>query len=263
VLSGFLVLVLIVLFVNYEWIIKKLENTGIGGFIKNSLIFNGAFIIFSLIISAGILVTFSRIGWILMGFLWMLWLGVWINKKNKKLMKYYLIFLGVSFIGAVSLIMFVDLGIFVDIRNRLLLQSLFGDVSWQQRIDLAQKALKFTRKNLLFGTGFGNFLVRLSEDPIYMDSGIRLIQPAHNIFLMILVESGILGTLLIFVIVGLFIKLILSTHKINKNLMISLLALILLAGNLDHYLITLPQGLAMLCLLMPLMLIFPNGLKQG
>ena len=92
--------------------------------------------------------------------------------------------------------------------------------------------------------GLGNFLAEL---PRYYRSReeIRFYQPVHNILLLAMAETGILGF-------GFFLWLVVKTlvvawQKGEKALIYSLL-IIFLTGLFDHYWLTLQQGQLMLTL---------------
>lgn len=64
-------------------------------------------------------------------------------------------------------------------------------VGWGKRVGLNWAAIKMIKDNLFWGTGVGNFLVRL---PSYQkEAGYYWLQPVHNIWLLGLSEWGLLG----------------------------------------------------------------------
>jgi len=89
-----------------------------------------------------------------------------------------------------------------------------------------------SNNNLFLGSGMGNFI--LSSKPYTKDIG--LMQPVHNIYLLIFSEAGLVG--LVFGVS--FLTLILIN---SKNFAYTFcLCIILLIGFVDHYFITLQQG---------------------
>jgi O-antigen ligase len=258
VLSGFLCVVLVLLFERMDCVFNenfiKSEDGFNEKFIKTTISRIWPFLIFSLTISAGILVTWSRVGWITMFFLWVFWIGRWFRMSSLKHFKYYLAALATFFIIFLLAVLHLDIPILTSLKERLINQSFTSNDSWQQRIDLAKKAIKFWLEQPILGIGLGNYLIRLSNDPVYLPSGIRLIQPAHNIFLMILTETGIIGTLMFSSLAVIFLRRIKLLEEINNGVVVSILVLILLAGNLDHYFVTLPQGLLILIVIIPLVI---------
>lgn len=110
------------------------------------------------------------------------------------------------------------------------------------RKDLNHAALEMSfshvPQSFFLGIGLGNFLVLLPKFTV--SRHIFFLQPVHNIYLLLLSETGIIG-------LGTFIFLIWKTvgknrkRKKNSYLFISLL-LYLLLGFVDHYPLTLQQG---------------------
>ncbi len=64
-----------------------------------------------------------------------------------------------------------------------------------ERLQLIQASLEIIRHNLFVGTGSNNFIPALSKLNIISVAGVRLLQPVHNVFLLILAENGLLGLL--------------------------------------------------------------------
>lgn len=116
------------------------------------------------------------------------------------------------------------------------------DGSWKDRVELIRVNIEILKKNILLGTGLGNSLREYSDNIPFTQGGKLLIQPVHNIFLLNFVELGILvGTYYIYILYRFFMKGI----KLNRY-RISILLCILIIGMFDHYLLTLPQGIAIL-----------------
>lgn len=104
------------------------------------------------------------------------------------------------------------------------------------RFLLAKKAGSFLLLRPLFGVGFNNFILGVSNIA-FLYGGVWFLQPVHNIFLLILSELGILG----FLIFSLFIFFFFKKVSSKKNLSLVFL-FILLTGFLDHYWLTLYQN---------------------
>ena len=119
---------------------------------------------------------------------------------------------------------------------------LVDPVSLQRRIVLNKIAAKMWLSSPLLGVGLGNFIARMEEFGQVV-SNIRFLQPVHNIYLLVLAETGIIG------IIG-FIGLI---RFIDKNLwkkkhyclLITVYSLLFL-GFFDHFFLTIQQGMLML-----------------
>ena len=105
-----------------------------------------------------------------------------------------------------------------------------------ERLTLTQASLDITANNLLTGVGNTNFLTQLAKLDLTSLSQTRLIQPVHNVFLLILSENGILG-FAIFIIFLFFVS-----QKARSKTKIMLFVAILIFASADHFLWTLHQG---------------------
>ncbi len=112
-----------------------------------------------------------------------------------------------------------------------------------KRGGLMVASIKMIGDNPLFGVGAGNFLVRLPE--YQRNSGVFWLQPVHNIIILIITEFGIVGILILIKLQTLNFKL---QIKNKKNLIT--LGIILVTGMVDHYWLTLPQNIWLLCVVL-------------
>lgn len=111
-----------------------------------------------------------------------------------------------------------------------------------ERIMLASSALEIAKENILFGVGSNNFILAISKYNLTSISQVRLLQPVHNVFLLILSENGIIGLVLFSIF---FLKVLGHTNTKLK----SVAFLIVMAYfSLDHFLWTLEQGQLLLFL---------------
>lgn len=124
-------------------------------------------------------------------------------------------------------------------------QTSLTDQSVIQRETLINAAITLIKAHPLFGVGLGNFLPSLSLLSS-QTTKIDLLQPVHNIFLLLAAEGGLPAFFLIIVIgVSAYKKLI---HALKTDsqpyalLAITLFTEILLLGLTDHYFLTLQQG---------------------
>jgi O-antigen ligase len=127
------------------------------------------------------------------------------------------------------------------------------------RNDLNRTALLIWRDSPVFGTGLGNFIIKLPDFPV--ERSVYFLQPVHNIYLLILAETGLFGVGGLFLLLFCIIKhLAYDIRRQGKKIIkhyypyIFPLAVILLIGLADHYPITLQQGQLMttLALVLPL-----------
>ncbi len=107
----------------------------------------------------------------------------------------------------------------------------FQEESYVVRNQLNMSAIQMTLSHPFFGVGLGNFLVSLPE--VLPTRTIYFLQPVHNIYLLLLAEIGILGSL------GCIYLLIRTLKHITWYPPI---LGILLLGFVDHYFLTLQQG---------------------
>lgn len=114
-----------------------------------------------------------------------------------------------------------------------------NDTSWSDRVNLMKSSLSVIKNNLLFGTGLGNFTKGMEGSIPTTVNGVLLIQPVHNVLLLMIAELGIVGSLLYVLLLG---KILLSNiSKMNWFKWVVVLTLIVI-GCFDHYLFSLPQG---------------------
>lgn len=114
----------------------------------------------------------------------------------------------------------------------------FDSLAFFRREDLAGIALNLFSKSPLTGIGLNNFIPAGADQLLVGPS--RFLQPVHNIFLLQLSETGILGLIGLIVLIGIpFVR--------NKSMRVVWLVIIFL-GMFDHYFLTLPQGYRLLFL---------------
>jgi hypothetical protein len=115
-----------------------------------------------------------------------------------------------------------------------------SDEAITQRSILTEASFKMLKSNTLVGIGLGNFIPSLAEIQKPLTTGTYL-QPVHNIFLLVMVETGLIG-------LGIFIWLLWKTFlatngkwQMANGILFCLLA-ITISGMFDHYWLTLQQG---------------------
>ncbi len=106
------------------------------------------------------------------------------------------------------------------------------------RVALSKAASEMFVDRPIFGVGLNNFLPNL---PSYVKASgnVFYIQPVHNVFLLTLAETGIMG-------LGFFLWFLVKTYKriLNKKNLLAFTALsaVIVLGFFDHYFLTLQQG---------------------
>lgn len=117
----------------------------------------------------------------------------------------------------------------------------FDNLSLIRREQLSEAAFSMWLSSPFFGIGLNNFIPRVSDEILVGPN--RFLQPVHNIFLLSLAETGILGLLGFLGLIG---YTIVRLFKLRTLLLIW--TIILFLGLFDHYFLTLPQGYRLLFL---------------
>lgn len=128
-----------------------------------------------------------------------------------------------------------------------------GDESVVVRQQLNAAAASMFYASPIIGNGLGNFLVVLPDHLISRQ--IYFLQPAHNIYLLLLSQTGIIG----FVLLLWILWKALSCHSLCFYRLS--LGMILLLGLVDHYFLTLQQGQLLLTIFIALSLIRKKSLN--
>jgi len=139
----------------------------------------------------------------------------------------------------------------------------FDNLTWLRREELLESAWQIFLQQPIFGAGLNNFIQAVAADLTIGPS--RFLQPVHNIFLLALSETGLVGFMGLISLMGFPILSSLRKQGSNKQSMIFnwipayagmtvaggiLLPwlIILFLGMFDHYFLTLPQGYRLLFL---------------
>lgn len=185
------------------------------------------------ILLAGIFMTFSRSAWLALGvggLLYSLTTDGFSLSGARAFRKLRTPLRAASVIGGISLV-FLSAGIFSGYR-----EFLASGISISERRDLAQAAVLMFRDHPLIGSGLGTFI---SLSPTILRAReTYILQPAHSVYLLIIAETGIIGTLFS------FICLIRILGKLRRRTIAASLPLatILFIGTVDHYPLTIQQG---------------------
>ncbi len=117
-----------------------------------------------------------------------------------------------------------------------------------RRQELSQIAINFFVNNPIFGVGLNNFIPMLSGN--LLSGPNRFLQPVHNIYLLSLSETGVVGLVALVLLIGLPLYGLLRSSKNNRRFALLICwTICLLTGLIDHYFLTLPQGQRLLFLL--------------
>jgi O-antigen ligase len=220
VLAGFMVLAMILLLIFSS---------------KNYLLRAAAFIgiIFG---TATLLTTLSRTAIVL----WLIYLivlfGLWIFEKYKKrkFNSHRLVFPGLI-IGAAILFILLQNNFIVE---RFLTTKL-SDESFVQRQELIGQSMNMFFQSPLLGVGVNNYFNNLNV--FSLNGNTFLIQPVHNIFLLTMSETGLVGVCFMLIV---FFKSLFGAfkNKQNRKYLLMLIFAVMFLGTFDHYFLTLQQG---------------------
>ncbi|MBI2593815.1 O-antigen ligase family protein, partial [Candidatus Daviesbacteria bacterium] len=174
--------------------------------------------ILGLLVSSTIFITFSRPGVVIAG----VYAAVFFRKNWKLLLIMTVVIAPLAFVRFSSIFTFDSLAVL-------------------RREELSEFALKLFLESPVTGIGLNNFINALAASEVLVGTS-RFLQPVHNIFLLILSETGILGLSGFLGILGsAFWVNLKKKDSFSKALLTSLMTIVFL-GMFDHYFLTLPQG---------------------
>ncbi len=127
--------------------------------------------------------------------------------------------------------------------------------SFTRRSLLAQMAVTMLKVNPLTGVGLNNFTVTMDSFG-YIPATTRFLQPVHNIFLLVLAETGLIGFLgFIWLLITPYLKYFKTypNQSSSSTLFLLCLSSLLFLGLFDHYPLTLQPGLLLLFLFLGLL----------
>lgn len=116
-----------------------------------------------------------------------------------------------------------------------------------ERNQLNSVAIRMIKEKPILGVGLNNFLLRLPEFET-VSRGVRLLQPTHNVYLLIGAETGLAGLGLFFWVLFLTYKWVLSRQLTFRPTLPIALSAVLLISFFDHYFYTLQQGQMLIAL---------------
>ena len=124
----------------------------------------------------------------------------------------------------------------------------FDALSLIRREEQSVVAFKLWLDYPLFGVGLNNFIPAASDQLLSGPS--RFLQPVHNIFLLSLAETGLIGLSGFLILIGFPVFMLFKLRTKNYELRTLLLVwgIIIFLGLFDHYFLTLPQGYRLLFL---------------
>lgn len=125
--------------------------------------------------------------------------------------------------------------------------------SFVLRLSLLQASWSIFLSHPLFGVGLGNFIVALGQQNDFTRL-IHWYQPVHNIFVLWIVETGMVGLSILFYAIYKIFNGNKNYHDIFiKQSLISLFLILIVTGSLDHYWLTLIQNRLLLAVVLGLL----------
>lgn len=141
--------------------------------------------------------------------------------------------------------------IFPFLSNVLLTKGITFSESFTERLIWADRAGEMFAKNPLIGTGLNNYILKLPEAGL--NPVVWKLQPVHNILLLILTETGLIGLGLFSIVIMVALKRAVSFTK-EKRSVFWVIVFIVISGLADHYWLTLQQNQILLALFLGLSL---------
>lgn len=127
--------------------------------------------------------------------------------------------------------------------------SILSSSDFLMRIELAYISLEIIKSHMAFGTGMLNYFVL--QLPYQMMITPVLLQPVHNIYLLTLLQLGVLGAIPVCIFLKntvLRARVQLTNRRDSNKLSVLfwlLLCSVLVLGMVDHFFLTLQQGMLM------------------
>lgn len=215
---------------------------------------NILFLIFVFILMAGIFLTFSRSG------IFVLFLGIlvviiygFLNKALVKKTTHFLLFLTISVLA-----LYFTFGNLLTARFYLSK----SEPSFFYRVNYSLIGISLIKEFPLLGVGLGNQIYKALELGLYQKQNLFNSwewQPIHNVYLMVLAETGLIGfSLFVIFISSVFIKplTIIAKNIFKSDNLVDIFfpftagILFLLLGFVDHFFWDLESGLLMFFLVL-------------
>ena len=123
----------------------------------------------------------------------------------------------------------------------------FDNLTLLRREQLSKLAFQMWSSSPIFGIGLNNFILSSAGNLVIGPS--RFLQPVHNIFLLSLVETGVIGVIGVIGLIGYPIYRLIKGKFEGRKVLLTVWGLIIFLGMFDHYFLTLPQGYRILFLI--------------
>ncbi len=239
VLGGFLFLVIFLGLYVWLEVYRQNEKNGWLKSFKKKTFFDLIFVILALVVSTyGLLASFSRSA------LAALVLSLFSLLLISALRRHWL---AVSIIAKYFVILLIVFWSFSAIfpgawQTRLSAQGRLEEKSVSERVDTLSQLGWSSYQKGFFGQGLG--MNTLETYRLNSNGSIYDVQPVHNIFILMLAETGVVGVFLLFNVIRKIIKSANQVDVMSTSLILGLVVI----GMLDHYLWTSWTGLLLVAL---------------
>lgn len=184
-----------------------------------------------LLVLSGLVLSFSRAAWLatLAG---LVSLVIILFLKQKEFLRDFV----KQIIFAIGVVVFWVIIFYPVFSARFNLQNRLEATSVAERKGQYSESLSFIKSNAIFGVGPGVYTFALAKK--YPELASWQLQPIHNIYLLSIVEMGLVLVLFFLFLIAGLIKLIFRSNLIYLPVLVALLA----SGLFDHWLVSMFTG---------------------
>jgi len=200
------------------------------------------------LLTSGLLVTFSRSAWLGFGLGWLVTLVHLVSLRwpwGWRLWLKWSLFM-VAVVGMVVVLIPQPFAVRSEAAGRLEQQSI------SERQQQFKDAYSLIKLEPIRGVGYGNMPVAVYDKLERGRESVHSYQPVHNIYLLSVVELGVMGGVVflafLLVVIRQQIRQLFQHHTWTSLVLFSALATLLVIGLFDHYLWTLGAGAMLLWL---------------
>jgi O-antigen ligase len=173
--------------------------------------------------SIALLLTLSRVAIVL----WIVIMGALLFRTMRK-----------RYMALISIVCLAVVFVFTPVGSRII-ETRLNEEAVVQRQELMGSSMTLFKEHPILGVGLGNFIHAFSQ--VQSPTNLMYLQPVHNIFLLVLVELGIIGlTMFLWFLAKTYVYML--KRRVTHTVFILLFTSLLLLGLFDHYLLTLQQG---------------------
>lgn len=198
----------------------------------------------SLIISAGLFVSFSRSAWLGLILAWLIFFWPLQRAVRQKIPLLELVQFWLFPLSSLLLVLLLAIIFNPLVFSRANFTNRLEIISQTERLDQTKDAWSIIKHSPLLGVGLNNYTKQLSET--YPDRPAYQLQPVHNIYLLLTAELGLIGLALA---TSFMVALVaLAVKAKDRAGIIAIFGSFALIGSFDHYLYTQYAGLMIIAI---------------